>query len=181
MDAKANKLLWISIGIVFLIVVASRFIPHAPNFSPVGALALFCGAQISNRKLAFLLPMGALILCDLISEIVLAGSGFYHGMAFVYLSFFAVIAIGQFIKRRKNVKNVLFASLAASVIFFIVSNFGIWLNSPFYTQDFAGLALNYTGAIPFFRNTLLSDLLFNALFFGAFYLSSRKLGITKTA
>jgi Family of unknown function (DUF6580) len=92
----------------------------------------------------------------------------------VYLSFTIIVAIGMLMVRQKKISNIFFASVSSSVAFFIITNFGAWLSTPFYQKTGAGLAACYTAAIPFFHQTLLSDLFFVAILFGAYHLIKTK-------
>jgi len=151
------------IGIILLAVVA-RLIPHAPNFSPIGGLALFSGANFKN-KFNFLIPISAMLISDMFL-------GFHKTIPFVYLSFIIIYFIGKDMKFNKW-QNLLSASLISSILFFIVTNFGVWLNFNMYPKTIDGLIQCYVMGIPFFRNTLLSDLFYSfSFFYGYRFLSN---------
>jgi len=156
------------LGAIFA-AAAMRLLPHPPNFSPIAAMALFSGAYMPRRVLAFAAPFGALLLSD-----ALLG-GFYPGMNFVYLSFALTVLIGWAVARRKTVLTIAGAALASSILFFVLTNFGMWLFSGFYPLTSAGLVDCYVAAIPFFQNTLAGDLVFTALLFGGFSIAERML------
>lgn len=148
--------------IVGLIAVAAlfRLAPHPPNFAPVAALALFGGAFISNRLLAFAIPLAAMLVTDVVL-------GFHATMPFVYLAFIATVLIGRMLRtRRQRVLPVAAGALGASMLFFVVTNFGTWLVQDLYPATAAGLAACYTAAIPFFHNTVIANLLFTGMLFG---------------
>lgn len=151
-----------------------RALPFPPNFAPIGAMALFGGAYFADRRMAFLLPLVVMLFSDFILELLyLTGmrqyGGFHEQMICVYLAFVGMVFIGRLLKNRVNVFSVTAASFSASVLFFVVSNFGVWaMSSVDYTHDFSGLVNCYAMAIPFFRNTVLGDLFFCALMFGTF-------------
>lgn len=154
------------IGIILLAVVA-RLIPHAPNFSPIGSLALFSGANFKN-KFNFLIPISAMLISDMFL-------GFHKTIPFVYLSFIIIYFIGKDMKFNKW-QNLLSASLISSILFFIVTNFGVWLNFNMYPKTIDGLIQCYVMGIPFFRNTLLSDLFYSfSFFYGYRFLSNLSL------
>jgi hypothetical protein len=153
-------------GMVF-IAAFSRLIPHPPNFTAVAAIALFGGAYFSRRYIAFILPLIALFITDLII-------GFHNTMWAVYLSFVLVVIIGMGLKNKKKIGNIFLASVSASVLFFIVSNFAVWLAGGLYPKTAEGLLLCYTAAIPFFHYNLLGDLLFVGVLFGTFELAKAK-------
>ena len=152
---------------MILCAAASRLIPHPPNFSPITAMALFGGAYFSKRSLAFIVPLVALFLSDLVL-------GFYQGMAFVYGSFALIVCIGLWLRSRRRLLPVTGAALASSLLFFIITNFGDWVAGLMYPRTLTGLGACYTAAIPFFQNTVASDLFFAALLFGGFALVEKK-------
>ena len=164
MDNRARLLALL--GAIFA-AAAMRLLPHPPNFSPIAAMALFSGAYLPKRLLAFVAPFGALLLSD-----VLLG-GFYPGMNFVYLSFALTVLIGWAIATLKTPLTIGAAAIASSVLFFVLTNFGMWLFSGFYPRTSEGLVACYVAAIPFFQNTLAGDLVFTALLFGGFALAER--------
>jgi hypothetical protein len=145
-----------------------RLIPHPPNFAPIAAMALFGGAYFTKKWAAFLVPLSAMFVTDLIL-------GFHETMWAVYLSFALIVVIGMTMLKTKKVSNIFLASVISSVSFFIITNFGIWLSTNYYPKTGAGLTACYTAAIPFFHQTLLSDLFFVGILFGAYYLAKQKL------
>lgn len=153
------------IGIV-IIAVLSRFLPHPPNVTPLMAIALFSGALFKNRNLASLIPIGAMFISDIFL-------GLHSSMFAVYLSFILVVLIGSGLKGRLGFNSVVFSSLFSSVLFYIITNFSVWLLDGLYTLDFAGLINCYVMALPFFRNELLGSLLFNGVFFLAYLMAEK--------
>ena len=145
-----------------------RLIPHPPNFAPIAAMALFGGAYFSKKWAAFIVPITAMFITDLFL-------GFHETMWAVYLSFVLIVVIGMLMLKEKKVSNVFFASVISSVSFFVITNFGIWLSTLYYEKTGAGLAMCYTAAIPFFHQTLLSDLFFVAILFGLFEIVKAKI------
>ena len=154
-----------------------RLIPHWPNFTPIAAMALFGGAYLGRKVLAFIVPIAAMFLSDLIL-------GFHADMLAVYIAFTATVLIGFAI--RKNVKfgSVVLGALSASVLFFLITNFSAWLTMPFYTNDFAGLMTAYAAGLAFFNNgsmglsfflnDIVGTLFFSGVLFGAFYAVRQK-------
>lgn len=98
----------------------------------------------------------------------------WMGEPWVYLSFAGIVLLGKVYIQQIKVKNVLFGSLAASLSFFMITNFGVWLGNPAWPQSVAGLGSCYAFALPFFGNTLAADLLFSSVLFGVFVLSRNK-------
>lgn len=147
---------------------ALRLLPHPPNFTPIGAMALFGGAYLGKRGLAFVAPLAALVLSD-------AVLGFYAGMNVVYASVALIVLIGWWVSSRRSPLRIAAGAVAASVSFFVITNFGMWLFSGFYPLTSAGLAACFVAAIPFFQNTLAGDLFYAALLFGGFALAEHLL------
>lgn len=152
---------------MILIAAFTRLIPHPPNFTAIGAIALFGGAYFSRKSLAYSVPLIAMFLSDIII-------GFHPGMYAVYLSFILIVMIGMSLKNKKKIGNIFLASISASVLFFIITNFALWLTGSLYPKTGAGLAACFTAAIPFFHYTLLGDLFFISVLFGAFELAKVK-------
>jgi hypothetical protein len=142
---------------------ATRLIPHPPNLTSVTAVALFGGAYFSNRTLAFVAPLLALLVSDFIL-------GFYPHMEVPYLSFVLIVCIGFQLQQRRTAPRIAGAALVSALVFFIVTNFGVWAFDSLYPKTFPGLVACYVAAIPFFRNMLLGDLIYTAILFGGFRL-----------
>lgn len=145
---------------------ALRLIPHPPNFTPIGAMALFGGAYLGRRALAFAAPLAALLLSDLVL-------GFYPGIGFVYGAVALTVLIGWAIPPQRPALAVGGAAIAGSLLFFILTNFGMWAFSGFYPLTWDGLVACYVAAIPFFQNSLAGDLFYCAMLFGGFALLER--------
>ncbi len=161
------------IAVVLILFAAfSRLLPHPMNFAPVAAIALFSGVYL-NRKYAFIIPFAALVLSDIFL-------GFYTYIYWVYGTFFLVALIGLWLKSRvensnggKKAAYIFGTTLAASIIFFLVTNFGVWTSGMYYEMNFGGLIQCYTMAIPFFRNSLGGDLFYVTAMFGIYELAAR--------
>ncbi len=153
-------------GMIFIAAFV-RLIPHPPNFVPIAAIALFGGAYFTKRWVAFLIPLAAMLITDLIL-------GFHSTMWAVYLSFVIIVGIGMLMIKQKKISNIFLASVSASVLFFVITNFAVWAFGIYYPKGLSGLAASYTAAIPFFHYTLLGDLFFVTLMFGSFELVKMK-------
>ena len=151
---------------LILAAAASRLIPHPPNAASITAVALFGGAYLSDKRLAFLVPIAALFLSDLVL-------GLYSHMEVVYGSFALVVCIGLLLRRKRTPLAIGGATLASSTLFFVVTNFGVWLFGSLYPKTMEGLFVCYVAAIPFFQNTLLGDALYTVALFGGFALAER--------
>jgi hypothetical protein len=155
--------------LVFAIIAlasALRLAPHPWNFTPVGAMALFSGAMVRDRRLAFLFPLLVMFATDAII-------GFNKLSPLVYASFLLSVAIGRFLGTRRSVTRIAGATLAGSLQFFLITNFGVWAFLNSYPHTGAGLATCYLAGIPFFWNTLAGDAVYAALLFGGFALAER--------
>ena len=145
----------------------SRLIRIAPNITAVGAMALFAGAYFQNRKMAYAFPLITLMLTDFIL-------GFHHVMIPVYSCFVFTVFLGTVISGKINLFSVGLSSLTSSFVFFLVTNLPFWYGNS-YPWNFAGVMESYTIALPFFGNTIVGDLAFNAVLFGGFELVKRKI------
>ena len=169
-----NGILIAIIGLAAL----SRLLPHPPNFAPIGAMALFGAAYFSKRYLAFLVPFAALWISNLILDNLIYSkmypemyAGFsWFGNAWTYLGIALIAILGMITLKKVKITTLFGTSIGASVLFFVISNFGAWLASPMYPQTIGGLMASYTAGIPFFWNTLAGDLFYTGLLFGAYHL-----------
>lgn len=148
--------------IIILFAVILRLVPHAPNFAPISAMALFGGVYL-NKKYALIVPLTAMFLSDIFL-------GFHNTMVFVYGSFVLTGLIGLWLRNHKNFKNVIAGAFLSSIMFFLITNFGVWLGGKLYPPNLSGLIESYIMGIPFFRNTILGDLFYTGLFFGSYEL-----------
>ena len=162
--------------IIVLVAAFSRLIPHIPNVTPIAAMALFGGAYFAHKKMAFIVPLVAMLLSDIALSFI-AGYELFTLMRIVLYGTFALITlIGLQLRGRFSGPKTLVASLLASVLFFAASNFAVWAlgQGMVFPITANGLLACYEVAIPFFRNTLLGDLMFVAVFFGGFELAQYK-------
>jgi hypothetical protein len=164
--------LWLAL-LACLLAGLMRLYPLEWNFAPVGALALFAGARLRSW-VAFALPLVLMVATDaLLAQ--KNGYPFLHpGTPFVYGSFLVNVLLGRLLARTENPVAIAGAAVAASVQFYVVTNFGVWLTSVLlpgdphsYPPTLAGLLTCYEMGIPFYRWTFAGDLLFTAVFFGA--------------
>lgn len=144
--------------------IAGRLFPHLPNFTPVGAFALFVGVYLARKhRWGLLLPLSIMFLSDIFI-------GFYNWklMAAVYFSFFAHGVIGIIVAKKKNAATIILGSVAGGLFFYLTANFAVWAFTSWYPHTFEGLILSYAMALPFFRYTLLGNIVFTGIFFGAY-------------
>jgi len=159
---------------IFLLIIGifSRLVLHIPNFTPIMAIALFSGFY-TKKKYAVFLPVVLMMVTDLIL-------GLHEAIFFTWGSVALIAGLGLIGRKNKNVKTVAGFSLASAILFFVITNFGVWLVSGLYETTLSGLGRCFTLAIPFFRYTLLSTLIYTFVFFGlfesiAFYVRKTKL------
>lgn len=170
---KINSRFWV-ITLLILAAAFVRLIPHPPNFAPIAAMALFSGAYFNKKSFAFAIPLAAMFLTDAII-------GFHSSMWIVYLSFALIVLIGMFMLKNVSIKNVVLASVTASISFFIITNFGVWAFGTMYPKNIAGLIECYIAAVPFIQNTLLGDLFYSGIMFGVFEFAKSKFPVISEA
>lgn len=140
-----------------------RLIPHPPNFTPILAISVFAGIKFKDNLFSYLVPVSAMLVSDAIL-------GFHNGMILIYLA----IVLSAFIARKFNTINT--SVLSSSILFFLITNFQVWIMSSSYPKSLLGILECYTLAIPFFGMTLLSTFFFSyILFYGYAFLTSIKL------
>jgi len=161
MNARFYTLVAIIFGVALF-----RYLPHPPNVSPIAAMALFAGATFSDRRAAFLLPLLALFSGDLVI-------GLHDTMIYVYAAFGFTVLAGMALRHRLRPGNIAVAVIATSLLFFLLTNFGVWMTSALYPKTGEGLVQAYIAGIPFFQNTLLGNAGFSVLLFGAYSLLQR--------
>jgi hypothetical protein len=161
---------------MILAAAASRLIPHPPNFSPIGALALFGGACFPSKRTAFLVPLAAMLVSDLAIGLLRGdlSLGFHGLIPVVYGSFALIVCLGFWLRRRRNAMPIAGAALASSIIFFVLTNFGVWAFGSWYPKTWEGLVGCYVAAIPFFHNTLLGDAFYVSVLFGGLALAEKR-------
>ena len=148
------------LSLIVLSAVLSRILPHPPNFAPISGIALFSGSYLSGFN-AFLLPLGIMFLSDMII-------GFHSTILYVYGSFFLIVCLGKLLRKKNSFISLATTSFASSLIFFIITNFGVWLNGGLYTKNLQGLEQSYIVALPFFKNTIAGDFFYAFLLFYSF-------------
>lgn len=153
-----NRQTWLVILALVAFGVLFRLLPHEANFAPVAAIALLSGAVL-ERHYALLVPLGILAISD-------AMIGSYSSISFTWTAFILIAGYGMLFRHSSFGKRVLLGGVGSALIFFIVSNFGVWVASGMYPPTLAGLIDCYYMAIPFFRATLVSDLVYSGLLFG---------------
>ena len=180
---------FVAVAALVLIAALSRLLPHPPNMTAVGTMALFGGAYLSNRFFAVILPLISLFLTDLIlNNVVYAAFNngqfvwFYEGAIWVYAAVALTALLGLSLQKKVNSKSVFMASIACSIVFFLMSNFGTWQSGAIgYPKNMTGLLTCYAAGLPYFLNSLIGDLAFAALLFGGFEWAQKRFTALKWA
>lgn len=154
--------------VITLILVAalSRLLPHPPNFTPIAAIALFSGAMMMDRRLAFGVSLGAMVLSD-------AFLGFHSTMFAVYLALCITVCLGFLLRQERGFLRLCTLSVGSSVLFFVVTNMAVWIDGQLYDRTFSGWVSCFVAAIPFFHYTLLGDFVYVMVLFGAMAVAER--------
>ena len=171
MVKKENNFYFV-IGLI-LLASFSRIIPHYPNFTPIIAISLFGGKYFENRNIAFFLPVFILWISDLIINNFILDyyktfTFFYSGFYWQYFSILLISFIGRNYIKEISVFRLLGISISSSLVFFIISNFGVFISSSIYSKDLNGLLICYIAGIPFFYGTLLSSIIYTFSLFGIY-------------
>jgi hypothetical protein len=151
----------IAVGLIVL-GVTSRLLPHAPNFTAIGATSLFAGLYLS-KKHAIAIPIISMLIADLIL-------GFHATMGWVYASYLVIAVLGIYQHATKKVSHLVALPFLSSGLFFVLTNFGVWVTGSMYAHTVAGLIECYTMAIPFLRGTLAGDVMYSVLLIGGYQL-----------
>ncbi len=153
----SSRNLIVATGLI-VAVAATRLFPHPPNFSPVMAVALFGSAVFANRYAGVALAMAMMVLSDLFI-------GSHSTQPFVYVAMAGAGALGFLLREKRTALKIAGATLAGSMLFFIVTNFGVFVMQDLYAKNLQGLTECYAMALPFFQNSLAGDLVFTAVLF----------------
>ena len=147
-----NKNLLLVLGIIGVLTL-SRLIPHPPNFTPILGMAVFSGAIINRRLIAYLISLVAMLISDLYL-------GFHSGMPIIYFSLALCVLIGTFIEARVTILNFALGISAGVIVFYLITNFAVWYGSGMYDYSFSGLITCYVMALPFLQNTIISSMIY---------------------
>tara|TARA_B100001027_G_scaffold156502_1_gene110142 strand:+ start:1300 stop:1815 length:516 start_codon:yes stop_codon:yes gene_type:complete len=149
---NANKQILLGLMIVAVLSL-SRLIPHPPNFTPILGMAVFSGAIISKRYIAYLVPLAAMLLSDLYL-------GFHASMPIIYFSLALCVLIGTIIESRVSILNSFLSISLGVLLFFLITNFMVWYGSGMYELSISGLMTCYLMGLPFLQNTFISSILY---------------------
>jgi len=177
MKFEMKKKHWIMMIVIMIASAAMRIIPHPLNFAPIGGMALLGAAYIDKKWLAWIMPVFAFWISDLfLNNIVYAA--YYDGFVLASTPFMfsaaailIMVLVGSLLLKKIKIKNLILASLSASLIFFLVSNFGTWVEGILYPKTLAGLTAAYVAGLAFFKGTLIGNLVFTGVLFGVWELA----------
>lgn len=167
MRTTFNARFWLALTLIVVGVVL-RVMPHPWNFAPIGAIALFGGARFDRRYFAIGTPLLTMFVGD-------AFIGFHSLMPVIYATYALIAVIGMFLRDRTTIPAIGGGVLLSSTIFYLTTNFAVWAMGTTYAKSAAGLVACYIAAIPYFGNTLASDGIYAAIFFGVFAVMERRL------
>lgn len=150
---RLENIQWQWICAVIVLLALSRFIPHPPNFTPIGAMAILSGGLFKSLRMGLIIPLAAMLLSDLIL-------GLHSSILFVYGSITLITLCCHFLLRKLNLISIGTAVIFATAIFFLITNFGAWLSHGMYPHNVQGLGLAYVAGLPFLLNSLLANIVF---------------------
>ena len=149
---KAKYSVYFGLGLIILLAL-SRLIPNPPNFTPILGMAVFSGAIINRKIVAYLVPLAAMLISDLYL-------GLHSGMPIIYFTLAICVLIGTFIESRVTILNSILGITAGVLIFYLITNFTVWYGSGMYENSFSGLITCYVMGLPFLQNTFISSLIY---------------------
>lgn len=177
---KSNNHVLVLVGLIVVSVI-SRLIPHPFNFTPITAIAVFSGMMFTNKRYSYVVPILAMIMSDMLLGIM--KNDFTYAIHSTSLFVYGVLALIVWIStlaNKLNISNVAIRTVIGSMLFFVVTNFGVWLVGGLYPLTLSGLTQCFTMAIPFYSseafpafsllgNQLFGDVLYTTLLFGSAY------------
>jgi hypothetical protein len=175
------------LALMIVLAAFSRIIPHMPNLSPLDAIGLFGAAYFRKKWQAFLIPLSAVWLSDLfINNVIYAQyyhsfTWFYEGFYWQYEAYILITLFGLGLFRKVNATRVIGGAMCSSLIFFFISNYSCWPGNPNYSQNINGLLSCYAAGIPYYKGTLLGDLLYAGILFGGFALVQSRIPALRSA
>ena len=150
---KSNKNNYYAIIGIIILLATARLLPHPPNFTPILGMAVFSGAIISRRLIAYLIPLAAMLLSDLYL-------GLHSSIPIIYFSLAVCVLIGTFIESRVTILNSFLSISLGVLVFFLITNFMVWYGSGMYEFSISGLMTCYFMGLPFVQNTFISSILY---------------------
>ena len=168
---------------LIVLVVSTRLMTFLPNFSPLTAISLFGAAYFTKKWQAIFIPIICVWISDLLVNNILykdyyqSFTFFYQGFYWQYLSYIIITFVSILVLKKLTTLRVLSMGIFGTCLFFLISNFGVWISTNMYQKSFDGLMQCYIAGIPFIKGTLLGDLGFSALLFGTFAFAEKTIPI----
>lgn len=180
---KFNKSTFYSFLLLIIVAAVYRVLPKPESlwgFAPQWAMAVFSGSVIKDRKLAFILPLLSMFISDVLFQLLYISGightpGFYSGQIVNYILFGSLTVIGFFVNQR-NILQIGVGAVAAPVIYFLLSNFQVWMGGGGWKRPktFEGLMMCYNDGLPFLKGSLIGTVFFAVVLFGGYYLLTKK-------
>lgn len=184
MQSKSLQVNLLTVSALIAMAILSRLIPHPANFAPLMAIGIFGGALFKNFKWALLIPILSIWLSDIFINNVIYGEyydefvWFYEGFYWQYIIYILLpIFTKMIIGTNISVSRVFGISFLSAIVFFVISNFGVWVSGTMYPFTMEGLISCYTLAIPFFKGTILSNIFYTSVLFLAYYIVENKMNL----
>jgi hypothetical protein len=181
MQQKSIRLNFFLVTILILLAVLSRLFPHPANFAPMMAIGIFGGAMFKEKRWAYIVPLLSIWLSDLLLNNVVFGGyfegfvWFYEGWYWQYAAYLLVPFLSTLLfKNNISAGKVALMGIGSGLLFFLVSNFGVWYSTTMYPKTGEGLLLCYTMGLPYLKGTLLGNLFYSVILFGSFYLLEKR-------
>ncbi len=153
--------------LLILVTSIGRLIPHLPNMTPMNGTALFGGSKL-NRPWNYFLPIGIMLATDYFL-------GFHKTIIYVYVSFLISVFLGErFLANNQSAFKLSVIAISSSIIFFIITNFGVWQAGGLYPHTLAGLIDSYIMGLPFLGNMAVGDVVFTVGFFKLYELAENR-------
>ena len=150
---KLSKSNYYAIVCIIILLTIARLLPHPPNFTPILGMAVFSGAIINRRLIAYFIPLAAMFLSDLYL-------GLHASIPVIYFSLAICVLVGTFIESRVSIINSLLSICLGVLLFYLITNFAVWYGSGMYESSISGLITCYFMGLPFVQNTFISSILY---------------------
>jgi len=167
--SRFRALVFITLGAALM-----RLLPHPYGFTPVAGMALFGGAHFRDVRVAFAVPLLAMFASDLVLSVTIYDFAALRSMPIVYFAFALTVVLGRFLGTRSSALRVGSASVGAALLFYLITNFGVWTRGTLYPMTWEGLVTCYVAAIPYLRNAVLGNCFYAIVFFGGFRVAQRR-------
>lgn len=150
-------------GVLLVLGVACRLLPHVNNFTPVAAIALFAGFFFRRRLVALAIPLAIMFISD-----AFLGSTPLGLKITIYVAFLFPLVFAPLLRKRLSPVRVGGSALVAAIVFYAATNFAVWMGSTFYSQTLGGLLACYGAGLPFLAKKLIADLVWSGAIFGSY-------------